>query len=594
MKLIRNTFAAGLVAALSMAACSSQQVSPGTGIGSTTNPGSTPSGSAAGQVSMHLQIGQGINLQSLNYTVNGPNTKTGNIPIGDAQSIEEDIGGIPAGTGYTITLSGTDTANDPCTGTSTSFSVQPGLVTYTTITVTCTEPADASNAADVNTGVVAVDAGVNLITAVNYNCPGISSFSISPAEISSPQTAALTVATVQASGGSPGTETITWTASNGGFVDTGTTTSSLAAPTFSCGTFVGTATVSVLVGLTGSNNGVDAGNVCANEAFTTYSANIVCESGTAACFSTAPTLCGTTCTNTNTDNNNCGACGTVCAAPETCNGGSCSCASGTSLCGGACVALNTNTNCGACGTACTGATSCNAVGSTFQCTAPPATACTVGPCAANTITCPNNALGTTGSNAGVCTATEAVFVAIDIKNGLVTGNASGTVADNSSNSCLGCLNAGGCLDTSRLHTLECGDVSGATGSFTSANGVTTSTAAQACVNTLSCITGATGVDTTLGTNCASDPAGISYCSCGAAGFATNSSGNSGTIGCSQDSLSTLNGACETLELAGMTTESPGNFIANFTTTSIGPSGYANSILNCGSSTNSCPQCFTNF
>jgi hypothetical protein len=168
------------------------------------------------------------------------------------------------------------------------------------------------------------------------------------------------------------------------------------------------------------------------------------------------------------------------------------------------------------------------------------------------------------------------------------------VADDGSTvtSCLGCLNGGGCLDTKRLHILECGDVTDATSSFTSANGVTTSTAAEACLNTLGCIVGSTGVDPTLGMNCAADPAGISYCSCGAAGYARNSSGNSGTIGCSQDPLSTLDGVCEMPELAGMSTDSPGNFIANFTTTSIGPSGYANSILNCGSSTNSCPMCFT--
>lgn len=42
-----------------------------------------------------------------------------------------------------------------------------------------------------------------------------------------------------------------------------------------------------------------------------------------ACAAPTPTLCGATCTNTMTDSNNCGACGTVCASGVTCSMGSC-------------------------------------------------------------------------------------------------------------------------------------------------------------------------------------------------------------------------------------------------------------------------------
>jgi hypothetical protein len=301
-------------------ACSGQGVGQGSG-----GHGSLPSGDV-GSVGLHLQIGNGVTLQSLSWTISGTGlpSYSGVETIGDAQSIEFVIGDLQAGGPYTIVLSGFDSNGDPCLG-SGSFSIVAGATTSTTVTVTCTQPADASLAANVTTGNVAVDAGVVLNAAAAYNCPGISSFSIIPAEILAPQTAALQVVTVQATGGSPGTPTLTWTTTAGTFVDTGSTTSNLAAPTFSCGGFIGDAVVTVTLGLTGSNNGVDAGNVCAGAPFETESGNIVCEPqcvSPANCSSPQPTCAAPTC--------NAGLCGfnfapvgTACGSPgEICNGSS--------------------------------------------------------------------------------------------------------------------------------------------------------------------------------------------------------------------------------------------------------------------------------
>jgi hypothetical protein len=100
----------------------------------------------------------------------------------------------------------------------------------------------------------------------------------------------------------------------------------------------------------------------------------------AGCPSETPTACNGGCINTNNDNLNCGACGTVCHGGTTCVNGSCQCPAGKHLCAdnscqeccalehcvdllgqgvgaiccdGTCLATRFDeTNCGACGNAC--------------------------------------------------------------------------------------------------------------------------------------------------------------------------------------------------------------------------------------------------
>jgi len=68
------------------------------------------------------------------------------------------------------------------------------------------------------------------------------------------------------------------------------------------------------------------------------------------------TLCGTTCVNLDTDENNCGECGNVCRSGYSCSNGRCAslaCGEGQTLCGTRCVNLEINEeNCGECGNAC--------------------------------------------------------------------------------------------------------------------------------------------------------------------------------------------------------------------------------------------------
>ncbi len=117
---------------------------------------------------------------------------------------------------------------------------------------------------------------------------------------------------------------------------------------------------------------------------------------------------GTTCTNTNTNNDNCGACGNDCDALgpfRVCTGGQCllTCTGGTSACGNTCVNFQTDAaNCGTCGNACASGELCSSGVCEPDCVAP-TTLCN-GICAnfaddeANCGTCGNSC----GTN-GVCT-----------------------------------------------------------------------------------------------------------------------------------------------------------------------------------------------
>ncbi|MEI9938690.1 MAG: hypothetical protein WDO69_15840 [Pseudomonadota bacterium] len=192
-----------------------------------TNAPASASESSSGELSLDLQLANGSTLNSATYTIVGPNsfTKTGTIDLTSATKLSATIGGLPAGTGYSITISGTTTDASATCGGSSTFSVQAHATVSVTVPMTCHEAP--------RTGSVMVSGALNL-------CPTIDSLSASPSEVQVGGTVALTAA-AHDSDAAPSALSFAWTTTAG-------TLSSASAqnPTFTC-TAAGTATVTLSV-----------------------------------------------------------------------------------------------------------------------------------------------------------------------------------------------------------------------------------------------------------------------------------------------------------------------------------------------------------
>ena len=211
--------AVGFLGLTSVVGCGSQ--------GDATNAPSGAMQESTGSVGLALQLASGSTINSASYTIIGPNgfSKTGTIDVSAATKLSASIGGLPAGTGYAITLSATTADAATNCGGSATFNVQARTTVTVNVPVTCHEAP--------RTGSVLVNGALNL-------CPSIDALGASPAEVQVNGSVTLSSSAHDSDAG-PSALTYAWTTTLGTLSDAAAQNPKLTSTT------PGTATVTLTV-----------------------------------------------------------------------------------------------------------------------------------------------------------------------------------------------------------------------------------------------------------------------------------------------------------------------------------------------------------
>jgi hypothetical protein len=229
------------------------------------SPQAANDGTMMGALALHVQGGASMTLNSISWTVANPvllgAPKTGTVDLSRSSAASFVVGSLPAGGGYSISISGTTSGGVSCTA-SGSFAINAGSATALSLDLVCSETSvDAGS-----NGSVSVTLGVS----VTNPCAAVSIVSASPSSVDVGGSISLSAQGVDAMGGS-GDVIYHWgtmtQAGDGTFSDV-----TSPSPTFTC-TAAGkvTATVSVTT--------PDGGSNCVNN---TASVLLTCTSPSAA------------------------------------------------------------------------------------------------------------------------------------------------------------------------------------------------------------------------------------------------------------------------------------------------------------------------
>ena len=204
------------VAGAQVVGCSSPGTSPVGGSTPAQASGGDPgaaSGENAGSVGMALTLPGGAVINSVNWTVTGPNggatvVQTGTVNVGNSQTITFVVGGIPAGAGYSIALSGQSTDGSVTCAGSAQFATTARTTTNVSVALQCSTPT--------------ADAGSALVNGTTFNCAAWNSAAASPAETTVGNSVTLAAS---ATGPNPAGLTYAWSTTGGtgsGTIDTPT------------------------------------------------------------------------------------------------------------------------------------------------------------------------------------------------------------------------------------------------------------------------------------------------------------------------------------------------------------------------------------
>jgi hypothetical protein len=134
--------------------------------------GSVASGACApeageGRLGVSLSIAPGVTVSAASYLLSGPAsyTRSGTVNVSASPQLSVLIGGVPAGSPYTLSFSATlDDGVTPCSGSSPQFAVAAGLATQVTVNIVCGPPTSTST----------------IINGMRNLCPVIDGLSASP------------------------------------------------------------------------------------------------------------------------------------------------------------------------------------------------------------------------------------------------------------------------------------------------------------------------------------------------------------------------------------------------------------------------------
>jgi hypothetical protein len=169
----------------------------------------------AGSVGLALQAAPGFVLNTVSYAITGPSgfAKTGVIDVSNSTKVSALIGSLPAGKGFSITLSGDAVGGvGSCSG-SASFDIVARQTTPVPVKIICLESARTGSA---------------LINGVLNVCPVIDGLTASPAEVAVGGSVVLGVAAHDRDN-APKPLSYLWKASSGSL-----SRDSVANPTFTC------------------------------------------------------------------------------------------------------------------------------------------------------------------------------------------------------------------------------------------------------------------------------------------------------------------------------------------------------------------------
>jgi hypothetical protein len=207
---VRKFGAASVLAILSAAAFAAAPACSS----SSSQPSPTADDSTFGAIGVALQA-DGVTFTSVSYTITGPGgfSTSGTVDVSSSTQIAATIGGLPAGNGYSITLSATSIdGSENCVGTA-PFNVAAGATTAVTIHLACRQPAKS--------GSVSATGVLNL-------CPVISSISAAPNQVLTGSSVAVSASAADPDS-APSPLTTQWTATSGTFAS-----ATSAATTFTC------------------------------------------------------------------------------------------------------------------------------------------------------------------------------------------------------------------------------------------------------------------------------------------------------------------------------------------------------------------------